>query len=580
MNNIFINLVNSQYCYQGCSPGRFGCQCDQICGCDTDLYDCIDGPSGTGKCVCKYGKWEECGEMNRLNLETNLDFEFQTPCVFSLIKLSKYNHLYSGKFTDLKFCENTSKTPRYLKGERCNAVHVLPEDTKTELILFNKQAGKHLLLHENDLFIDQLSGTSPLLKNSEPFARAYSGHQFGSYSGQLGDGRAITLGFAADGTQEISVKGAGRTVFSRAGDGKAVLKNLIREYLGSACLKGLGIPVVEALAVFENQDDAIHRDEFYNGDGKMFKSGRLVRVAPSFLRFGSVEFLSDNGDSAGLVGILQRAVQVVTGVQPTKMMLELSESFNDSVTEKCYFINDSKQLDGVLIHDVDDTHFTRRLALSYFKFITERSAALVAAWQTNGFAHGVMNTDNISLIGLTIDLNVFGFITNFNTEFTPNYIDSESRYKFGDQAKRMKWNLQKLADALLKIFGGPENIENGRTYDLGYSNVLSKFDDKHQFCFETRMKQKLGMSDFSNVESFLKSTTDKNYHLESSRLSGKTPKYVFSQKRVLAAIEDFMLTGSTDLIENVFERLQNPFTGVLDISETVDGNSKTSCGAQ
>jgi len=165
------------------------------------------------------------------------------------------------------------------------------------------------------------------------------------------------------------------------------LYNLIREYLGSVCLKGLGIPVVEALAVFENQNDAIYRDEFYNGDGKLFKSGRLVRVAPSFLRFGSVEFLSDNGDSAGLVGLLRRAVQVVTEVQPAKRMLEIGESFDHSVKEKCYFINDSKQLDGVLVHDVSNTNFMRRLALSYFKFITERSAALVAAWQANGWIH-------------------------------------------------------------------------------------------------------------------------------------------------------------------------------------------------
>jgi len=110
----------------------------------------------------------------------------------------------------------------------------------------------------------------------------------------------------------------------------------------------------------------------------------------------------------------------------------------------------------------------------------------------------------MSLIGLTIDLNVFGFITNFDTEFTPNYIDSENRYKFGDQAKMMKWNLQKLADALLKIFGGPEDVESGRIYNSGFSNVLSDFDERHQFCLMTRMKQKLGMNSFSNVETFFK----------------------------------------------------------------------------
>ena len=282
-----------------------------------------------------------------------------------------------------------------------------------------------------------LFGGSVLASGMEPLAMLYSGHQFGVYVPQLGDGRAVLLGEVKNEQGErwdLHLKGAGMTPFSRDGDGRAVLRSTIREYLCCAAMQGLGIPTTQALCLV-GSDDKVYREQIETG-------AMLVRMAPSHVRFGTFE------------------------VFYYRKQHELLRTLADYVIEQ-HFSH---------LQDVDEKY------ARFFTEVVERTAKLVAQWQAVGWAHGVMNTDNMSILGLTLDYGPFGFMDEYDAGFICNHSDHNGRYAFNQQPYIGLWNLSCLAQALLPL-------SEKEPLKAGLDTYQSLFEQEYQ----TRMRAKFGL---------------------------------------------------------------------------------------
>jgi uncharacterized protein YdiU (UPF0061 family) len=259
-----------------------------------------------------------------------------------------------------------------------------------------------------DILILAGNAVNPSMK---PYASCYAGHQFGNWAGQLGDGRAISLGFCKgrdDVDYELQLKGAGPTPYSRNADGRAVLRSSVREYIMSEAMHYLGVPTTRALSLVSTGDPVL-RDMFYNGHAEYEPGAIVLRVAPSFLRFGNFEMLAERGNGA------------------------LSKQLCDWVISRYY-------------PEIDIAHEDRVVHL--FQAVAERTADMIVEWLRVGFVHGVMNTDNMSILGLTIDYGPYSFVDDYDLSFTPNTTDLPGRrYAFGNQASVAYWNLGRLANA-------------------------------------------------------------------------------------------------------------------------------------
>ncbi|HEY7497498.1 MAG TPA: YdiU family protein, partial [Vicinamibacterales bacterium] len=273
-------------------------------------------------------------------------------------------------------------------------------------------------------------GGNALIDGMEPYAANYGGHQFGVWAGQLGDGRAITLGEvinAAGERWELQLKGAGQTPYSRSADGRAVLRSSIREFLCSEAMHHLGVPTTRALSVVTTGEEIV-RDMFYDGNPALEPGAIVCRVAPSFIRFGNFELPAARGDAALLTRLLEFTIR--------RDFPELVEAHGDRDFE--------------------------RLKSEWFSIVCERTATMIAEWMRVGFVHGVMNTDNMSILGLTIDYGPYGWIDNFDLEWTPNTTDAAGRrYRFGSQPEIAYWNLGRLATALAPIFPSVDPLHAG-----------------------------------------------------------------------------------------------------------------------
>jgi len=283
-------------------------------------------------------------------------------------------------------------------------------------------------------------GGNALLPGMAPFAANYGGHQFGHWAGQLGDGRAITLGevVAADGSRhELQLKGAGPTPYSRHADGRAVLRSSIREFLCSEAMHHLGVPTTRALSLVATGDDVV-RDMFYDGHPRPEPGAVVCRVAPSFLRFGSFELPASRGE----VDVLRQLAEFCVW----RDFPELLQQPRAASLEKL-------RAQGA---------FTQTLFGDWFAQVCERTAATVAAWMRVGFVHGVLNTDNMSILGLTIDYGPYGWIDDYDPDWTPNTTDAHGRrYRFGWQPKVAHWNLARLAQALSPLFDDVQPLQDG-----------------------------------------------------------------------------------------------------------------------
>jgi uncharacterized protein YdiU (UPF0061 family) len=264
-------------------------------------------------------------------------------------------------------------------------------------------------------------------QGADPHALAYGGHQFGNWAGQLGDGRAIALGEVIDahgGHQVLQLKGAGPTPYSRTADGRAVLRSSLREFLCSEAMHHLGVPTTRALSLVATGDHVV-RDVLYDGHPRPEPGAVVCRVAPSFTRFGSFELPASRRDTE----LLRRLVEHTVAVDFAARAEEWGPTIEGRVA-------------------------------GLFTEVCDRTASLVVDWMRVGFVHGVLNTDNMSILGLTIDYGPYGWLEGFEPGWTPNTTDaSMRRYRYGAQPQIVQWNLFQLANALVTLTGDAEPFQ-------------------------------------------------------------------------------------------------------------------------
>ncbi|RAP57913.1 YdiU family protein [Oleiagrimonas sp. MCCC 1A03011] len=326
--------------------------------------------------------------------------------------------------------------PRAVEHAVYSLVDPVPMPAPT-LLSWSPEAAALIDLDAGDIdaaFLDLFSGREPV-EGAQPFAGNYGGHQFGHWAGQLGDGRAITLGEVvnAQGARwELQLKGSGRTPYSRGADGRAVLRSSLREYLCSEAMHHLGVPTTRALCLVGTGEQVV-RDMFYDGHPQAEPGAIVCRMAPSLLRFGHFELPASRGD--------------------TRLLEQLVEFTID---------RDFPELSG---------HGRARRA-EWFTEICARTARMIAAWMRVGFVHGVMNTDNMSVLGLTIDYGPYGWIEPYDPDWTPNTTDAQRRrYRFGQQPNVAYWNLGCLAAALSPVVGDDEALQKGLQH---YADTLER----------------------------------------------------------------------------------------------------------
>ena len=345
--------------------------------------------------------------------------------------------------------ENEENTPRQV--EKACFSFVSPKQTAApELIVANASFALQLGLSEADVgseeFLKVFSGNK-VVEGTTPYAMCYGGHQFGNWAGQLGDGRAINLFEVIHQDQRwaVQLKGAGPTPYSRTADGLAVLRSSIREYLCSEAMYALGVPTTRALSLMES-GDKVWRDVMYDGNAAFEKGAIVSRVAPSFLRFGNFQLLTARQDVETL--------RILTDYTIRHFYPELGEPSKQSY-------------------------------IDFFQAITDKTLEMVIHWQRVGFVHGVMNTDNMSILGLTIDYGPYGWQDDYDKDWTPNTTDRQHRrYRFGQQPQVALWNLFQLANALYPLIEETAPLEA----------VLDSYKAAYQKQYYGMMLQKIGLT--------------------------------------------------------------------------------------
>jgi serine/tyrosine/threonine adenylyltransferase len=321
------------------------------------------------------------------------------------------------------------------------------------LIAYAREVGDLLgitsAICESPEFVQVFSG-SQLLDGMDPFAMCYGGHQFGHWAGQLGDGRAITLGETVNEVGQrwaLQLKGAGPTPYSRSADGLAVLRSSIREFLCSEAMHHLGVPTTRALCVVGTGERVV-RDMFYDGNPRPEPGAIVCRVAPSFTRFGNFEILASRNE----VDLLRKLVDYTLETDFPGLGPPGRETY-----------------------------------IRWFREVCERTAVMIAHWMRVGFVHGVMNTDNMSILGLTIDYGPYGWLEDYDPHWTPNTTDAQQhRYQFGAQPQVALWNLAQLGNALMLL------VEDAGALEKALSQYSARFDTE----WRKMMAEKLGLATF------------------------------------------------------------------------------------
>lgn len=347
--------------------------------------------------------------------------------------------------------------------------------SKPALLIHSGEVGKLLELSPSvfrtEEFAQIFSGNETL-PGMQPHATCYGGHQFGNWAGQLGDGRAITLGETVTSQKNrysLQLKGSGMTPYSRTADGRAVLRSSVREFLCSEAMHHLGVPTTRALSLVLTGDEVM-RDMFYDGNA-MYEPGAVVcRVAPSFTRFGHFQLLAAQEEHALLKKFLD---YTITTDFPD---LELSHPKKADLTVQDYGL--------------------------WFKEVCDRTATMISEWMRVGFVHGVMNTDNMSILGLTIDYGPYGWLENYDPNWTPNTTDAGGkRYRYGQQSQVALWNLVQLANALYPLINDVKPLEDG----------LASYQKTYERQWHSALAGKLGLKNF--VSSTDVSLTDDLFQL-------------------------------------------------------------------
>jgi len=513
--------------YTACAPGRFGPRCEGQCRCSSH-EDCDDGITGDGTCTCMLGHEAHCSgtmaAMQRLFPEAEPS---QPEGLGGLLQLL----LINSTLLALRMDPETSRRSRQVRSASISRVLPVPwKAPRLRLALFNPFVAECIGLAPETAGSDALAlaevfGGRSLLPGSQPFSHAYGGHQFGNWAGQLGDGRAISLGEALGfppgaaphmGLRtwpwEVALKGAGRTPYSRGGDGRAALANAAREFFAPIFLQACGVPTTATLSVVasDSPQDRIVRDEWYDGNVARKKPGIVARISPTFLRFGSLQLASKRQGADGLAAVVRFALAAIARLEAhddgaAAYLAQLLVPVKPLIREECFFARRAEPSCAAKHAALEAPDLFRCL----LERATERTAALVAAWMATGFAHGVMNTDNLSILGITIDLNVYAFLSRYDTSWAPNHIDEEARYAFGAQREIAKWNLRRLADALTGTPFEEDHEPDAQTWarkergswlpaDVADS-ILQKFDARHEACYVARMELRLGFAASGSV---------------------------------------------------------------------------------
>ena len=332
------------------------------------------------------------------------------------------------------------------------------------LVSFSKEAAALIDLDESDCnsheFLQAFAGNT-MLSGMQPYAMCYGGHQFGNWAGQLGDGRAINLGEVENANGEhwaLQLKGAGPTPYSRTADGLAVLRSSIREYLCSEAMHHLGVPTTRALSLI-NTGEKVMRDILYNGNADYEPGAVVCRLSPSFIRFGNFQLFSSRQQFDELKQLADFTIK---------------HHFPELITQ----------------HEQG----SKECYLAWFDEICQRTVKMIVHWMRVGFVHGVMNTDNMSILGLTIDYGPYGWLDNFDPDWTPNTTDAQNRrYRYGQQANIALWNCYQLANSLYPLIEEKDPLET----------ILHTFQANYEEQWRSMMAAKLGFISFEQGDELL-----------------------------------------------------------------------------
>jgi uncharacterized protein YdiU (UPF0061 family) len=358
---------------------------------------------------------------------------------------------FDNRFTrELPGDPETANRRRQVRGACYSRVAPTPA-AQPQLVAYAAEVAALLDLSPRDCesreFTEVFAGNR-VLAGMDPYATCYGGHQFGHWAGQLGDGRAINLGEIVNRRGErwaLQLKGAGETPYSRTADGLAVLRSSIREFLCSEAMHHLGVPTTRALSLVLTGEEVV-RDMFYDGHPREEPGAVVCRVAPSFTRFGNFQILAAQDDAE----VLRRLVDYTIRTDFPDLALGSAPAGSAAA------------------------------CLTWFEEVCRRTAGMVVHWMRVGFVHGVMNTDNMSTLGLTIDYGPYGWLEDFDPDWTPNTTDAGGRrYRYGQQPQIALWNLVQLANALYPLIGQAEPLQQslevyGRTYEQAWRAMMAR----------------------------------------------------------------------------------------------------------
>lgn len=351
----------------------------------------------------------------------------------------------------------TNNTRRQVKNA-CYS-YVLPTQVASPTVVaYSIDIAKQLDFSEADCQLKQFADLfvgNKILEGMKPYAMCYGGHQFGNWAGQLGDGRAINLGEVVNTQHQrwaLQLKGSGPTPYSRSADGLAVLRSSVREFLCSEAMYHLGVPTTRALSLILTGEQVV-RDMFYDGRPKSELGAVVCRVAPSFTRFGNFQILTSQGD----IDLLRQFVDYTISTDFPKLLK-------------------------------DNNQLGKELYIQWFEEVCRLTAEMIVHWQRVGFVHGVMNTDNMSIMGLTIDYGPYGWLDDYDPDWTPNTTDAgERRYRYGQQPQIALWNLVQLANAIYPLIDDAEPLQE----------ALNIYNHTFEKCWNKMVADKLGFKVFN-----------------------------------------------------------------------------------
>jgi len=379
------------------------------------------------------------------------------------LSIKKQNRLeqlvFDNQFVEKLPADSEKENHRRQVMKACYSL-VLPTKVSAPVVVaYAKEVAEQLGLTEEDCESEQFSKVfvgNEILAGMQPYAMCYGGHQFGHWAGQLGDGRAINLGEIVNDKDQrwaLQLKGSGPTPYSRSADGLAVLRSSVREFLCSEAMYHLGVPTTRALSLILTGEQVV-RDMFYDGRAKAEPGAVVCRVAPSFIRFGSFQIYTARGE----IDLLRQFVDYTIST-------DFPHLLNNNAVDKQVYIR-------------------------WFEEVCRTTAEMIVHWQRVGFVHGVMNTDNMSIMGLTIDYGPYGWLDDYDPDWTPNTTDAgERRYRYGQQPQMALWNLLQLANAIYPL------VEDEKPFQQALRMYNQEFDQG----WNRMMADKLGLVDFNSA---------------------------------------------------------------------------------